>query len=183
MKIVRNRKQKKLIIDQIDYTKKIIECFGQQNAKPTHPPLPVGYIPKANEGQCKPEQQSYYQSIIGSLLYLTLCTRPDIVHVVIMMSQFMVNPSEDHIQKSLHIIKYLNMHSDGRIIYDGLKGEGFIAYADADWASDPINRKSVTGYIIKLAGGAVSWVSRKQKTVALSSTEQNICASVTLLIK
>src|SRR5258708_8493802 len=180
MKIIRDRKQKKLIIDQIDYAKKIVEHFGQQNAKPTHTPLPVGYIPKANEGQCKPEQRSYYQSIIGSLLYLTLGTRPDIVHAVIMMSQFMVKPSEDHIQKSLHIIKYLNTHSDGRIIYDGLKGEGFIAYADADWASDPINRKSVTGYIIKLAGGAVSWVSRKQKTVALSSTEaEYMCISDT----
>src|SRR5258707_7827814 len=48
MKIIRDKKQKKLIIDQIDYAKKIVEHFGQQNAKPTHTPLPVGYIPKAN---------------------------------------------------------------------------------------------------------------------------------------
>jgi hypothetical protein len=71
-------------------------------------PLPVGYQPKANEGTAKPEQRSYYQSIIGSLLYLALGTRPDIVHAVIMMSQFMVNPSEDHINKSLHIVCYVN---------------------------------------------------------------------------
>ena len=50
MRIVRDRIQKKLIIDQIDYTKKVVECFGQQNAKPTYTPLPVGYQPKANEG-------------------------------------------------------------------------------------------------------------------------------------
>jgi hypothetical protein len=63
---------------------------------------------------------------------------------------------------------------------DGKQEEGFIAYADADWASDHISRKSVTGYIIKLAGGAVSWVSRKQKTVALSSTEaEYMCLSDT----
>jgi hypothetical protein len=180
MKIVRDRSNKKLIIDQIDYAKKVVERFGQQNAKPTYVPLPVGYQPKANEGTAKPEQRSYYQSIIGSLLYLALGTRPDIVHAVIMMSQFMVNPSEDHINKSLHIIRYVNTNLNSKIGYDGKQEEGFIAYADADWASDHISRKSVTGYIIKLAGGAVSWVSRKQKTVALSSTEaEYMCLSDT----
>jgi hypothetical protein len=140
----------------------------------------VGYQPKANEGTAKPEQRSYYQSIIGSLLYLALGTRPDIVHAVIMMSQFMVNPSEDHINKSLHIVHYVNTNLNSKIGYDGKQEEGFIAYADADWASDHISRKSVTGYIIKLAGGAVSWVSRKQKTVALSSTEaEYMCLSDT----
>jgi hypothetical protein len=87
-----------------------------------------------------------------------------------MMSQFMVNPSEDHINKSLHIVCYVNMNLNSKIGYDGKQEEGFIAYADADWASDHISRKSVTRYIIKLAGGAVSWVSRKQK--------QNICVLV-----
>ena len=107
MKIVRDRIQKKLIIDQIDYTKKVVECFGQQNAKPTYTPLPVGYQPKANQEVAKAEQRSYYQSIIGSLLFLALGTRPDIVHGVIMMSQFMVNPSEEHINRLLHIVCYI----------------------------------------------------------------------------
>jgi hypothetical protein len=74
MKIVRNRKEQKLIIDQIDYAKMVVERFGQQNAKPTYVPLPVGYQPKANEGTARPEQRCYYQSIIGSLLYLALGT-------------------------------------------------------------------------------------------------------------
>jgi hypothetical protein len=180
MQIVRDRKKKKLVVDQISYARKVVERFGQQNAKPTNTPLPVGYIPKANEGVVEPKQRTYYQSIIGSLLYLALGTRPDIAHAVILMSQFMVNPTEDHIQKSLHIVQYINMHINAKIIYDGQSQEGFIAYADADWASDPINRKSVTGNIIKLAGGAVSWVSQKQKTVALSSTEaEYMCLSDT----
>ena len=80
----------------------------------------------------------------------------------------MVNPSEDHINKGLHIVCYVNTNLNSKIGYDGKQQEGFIAYADADWASDHISRKSVTGYIIKLAGGAVNWVSWKQKTVALS---------------
>ena len=63
MKIVRDRIQKKLIIDQIDYAKKVVERFGQPNAKLTYTPLPVGYQPKANQGVAKAEQRSYYQSI------------------------------------------------------------------------------------------------------------------------
>ena len=67
----------------------------------------------------KPEQQSYYQSIIGSLLFLALGTQPDIVHAVIMMSQFMVNHSMDHIIRSLHIVHYVNTNLDAKICYDG----------------------------------------------------------------
>ena len=74
MKIVGNRKEKKLIIDQINYAKKVAEHFGQENSKLTYTLLPVGYQPKANEGVAKPEQRSYYQSIIGLLLFLALGT-------------------------------------------------------------------------------------------------------------
>ena len=91
MKIFRDRKRKLIIIDQIEYAKKIVNHFGQENAKPARTPLPAGYIPKPNDKQATSEQRSYYQSIIGSLLYLTLGTRPDIAHAVIMMLQFMVN--------------------------------------------------------------------------------------------
>ena len=59
-----------------------------------------------------------------------------------MMSQFMVNPSEDHINKGLHIVCYVNMNLNSKIGYDGKQQEGFIAYADADWASDHISRMS-----------------------------------------
>ena len=169
-----------IIIDQIEYAKKIVNQFGQENAKPARTPLPAGYIPKPNDKQATSEQRSYYQSIIGSLLYLTLGTRPDIAHAVIMMSQFMVNPSEEHIQRALYIIKYVGSNLKGKIIYNGYGHEGFRAYCDADWAGNQISRRSVTGYIIKLAGGPVSWVSRKQKTVALSSTEaEYMCLSDT----
>jgi len=83
----------------------------------------------------------------------------------------MTNPSEDHIKKALHIIKYIKSTINAKLIYNGKSQEGILAYADADWGSDVDTRKSITGYVIKLAGAPVSWVSRKQKTVALSSTE------------
>ena len=77
MDIRRDRKYRKLIISQINCAKMVVECFGQQNAKPTYMPLPPCYNPKANEGVAKPEQpeqRSHYQSIIGSLPFLALGT-------------------------------------------------------------------------------------------------------------
>ena len=74
--------------------------FGQENAKSVCTPLPTGYVPEPNSGQVTPQQRSYYQSIIGSLLYLALGTRLDICYEVILMSQFSVNPTEKHISMS-----------------------------------------------------------------------------------
>ena len=117
------------------------------------------------------QERSYYQSIIGSLLYLTLGTRYDITQAVIMMSQFMVNPSREHIAKALYIVKYVNSTINGKLIYNGFDNKGLITYSDVDWAGDQITCRSVTGNLVLLAGGPISWISRKQKTVALSSTE------------
>jgi hypothetical protein len=176
MRILRDRHSMKLSIDQNDYALKVVQRFGQHNCKPVRTPLPAGCVSEENKETCTSEQRSYFQSIIGSLLYLALGTRPDIEFAVIHMSQFSANPSEKHIQQALYIIRYVASTLDAKITYDGKSKEGFIAYADADWAGDPINRKSVTSYVVKLAGSVVSWKSRKQKTLAHSSTEAEYMA-------
>jgi hypothetical protein len=131
-----------------------------------------------HDKEATPQQRTYYQSIIGSLLYLALGTRPDIAFAVICMSQFCANPSEDHIAKALYIVCYVNSTLQAKIVYKGAAQQGLLAWADADWAGDKISRKSVTGYVVMLAGGAVTWTSRKQKTIALSSTESEyMCMS------
>ena len=136
MKIVRDRNRKLITIDQIDYASKVVHCFGQENCKPVTTPLPGGYKPQHCETEATSEQRSQYQSIIGSLLYLTLGTRPDIAYAVILMSQFMTNPSEEHIKKALYIVKYVKSSLNMKITYDGRSKEGLLAYADADWAAD-----------------------------------------------
>ena len=83
----------------------------------------------------------------------------------------MVDPSKEHINKSLHIVKYVKSTINAKIVYNKGEREGLVGYADADWGSCKDTGKSITAYLIKLAGAPVSWVSRKQKTVALSSTE------------
>src|SRR6201994_664877 len=193
MKIVRDRSKRTISIDQIKYAKKVVARFGQNNCNDVTTPLPGGYHPQnftlvreilydkwevetRKEPKATPQQLQKYQSIIGSLMYLTLGTRPDITYAVIVMSQFMANPTEEHINKALHIVKYVKSTMNARLTYNGSGREGLLAYTDADWGADKVNRKSVTGYIVKLAGAPVSWTSRKQKTVALSSTEAEYMA-------
>jgi hypothetical protein len=157
-------------LDQKDYLKTVLERFNMQNVKEASTPLPSGYNPVPNTLPVDEKLRTRYQQVIGSLLYLMLGTRPDIAYAVTKMAQFAANPSEEHFNKALYICKYLAGTKDYKLQY-GLKQHGLYGYADADWASDPGSRRSTTGYLVLLSGSAISWNSRAQKTIALSSTE------------
>jgi hypothetical protein len=165
------REKGRILIDQSDYLLKVVERFGLTNAKATVTPLPEGYQPLPNDAPVNPALRSKYQQVIGSLLYIMLGTRPDIAYAVVKLSQFAANPSEDHLNRALYICRYLLGTPSYALVFDGNSNGGFIAYADSDWASNPDDRRSTTGYMVKLANGVFSWNSRAQKTVALSSTE------------
>ena len=77
--IIHNKNLHTLVIDQAAYARKVVQHFGLENCKPTCTPLPTGYNPLPNKETCTPNERSYFQQIIGSLLYLALGTRPDII--------------------------------------------------------------------------------------------------------
>ena len=87
------------------------------------------------------------------------------------MSQFSANPTEDHLKRALYIVWYLATTRDLCLSYQGMSKDGFLAYSDTDWAGDLETRRSTTGYCIFLADGIVSWLSRRQRKVTLSSME------------
>ena len=103
MWIMRDHIKKTLKLDQISYTDKVIKCFKLNDAKIARTPLSSGYNSMHNMTQSTPHLWSRYQSVIGSLLYIMLGTRPDIAQAVIKMSQFSSNPSEEHLQKALYL--------------------------------------------------------------------------------
>jgi hypothetical protein len=166
----------KIQLDQRKYLAKVLDRFQMTNAKIAQTPLPTGWNPTENKNAVNPAIRQKYQSVIGSLLYLMLGTRPDIAFAVIKMSQFSANPSQEHLDKAIYIMRYLVGTQEYSIVYDGVKAEGLIAYTDSDWAADQIKRRSTTGYFATLAGGIICWQSRLQKTVALSSTEAEYMA-------
>ena len=136
-----------MILDQQDYLKKIVTRFGLDDAKSAITPLPERYEPEENKGSCTPEFRQQYQSVIGSLLYIMLGTRPDISYAVIKMAQFASNPSSDHMNKAKQIICYLGSTPNLSLVFYGSSDKGIIAFCDSDWASDKIKCKSQTGFL------------------------------------
>ena len=105
-----------------------------------------------------------------------LKTRSDIAYSVIKMSQFSADPSEEHLQRALYIVCYLSSTMDLCIWYSASGNQnGLIAYFDTNWADDYKTSCFTTGYAIFLVNGIVSWLSRQQKRVKLSSTEVEYC--------
>ncbi|KAK9050872.1 hypothetical protein SSX86_030160 [Deinandra increscens subsp. villosa] len=116
-----------------------------------------------------------YASAVGSLMYAMVCTRPDIAHAVGVVSRFMSNPGRGHWEAVKWLLRYLKGTSKMALCFKGkdvvLKG-----YADADLGGCKQSYKSTTGYVFTVGGTAISWMSRLQKSVALSTTEAEYMA-------
>jgi len=160
-----------ICIDQTAYLEKVLQRFGMVNAKVAATPLPEGYHPLPNTDTVNTTLCTQYQQIIGSLMYIMLGTCLDIAYAVTKMAQHAVNPSQDQLNHALHICHYLAGTSQYALVYSGHSNKGLFACADSDWTSNPVDCRSTTEYMIKLADGIFSWNSRAQRTVALSSTE------------
>ncbi|KAL5850362.1 hypothetical protein ACOSQ4_008375 [Xanthoceras sorbifolium] len=117
-----------------------------------------------------------YASAVGSLMYAMVCTRPDIAHAVGVVSRFLSNPGKEHWTAVKWIFRYLRGTSKMCLRF-GETNHVLVGYTDADMAGDVDSRKSTSGYLITFAGGAVSWQSKLQKCVALSTTEAEFIAA------
>ena len=104
-------KDGKIYLDQTDYLGKVLKRFGMIDATMAKTPLPMGYKPEPFIGTSTPKLRSQYQSLIGSLLYLMLGTRPDIAFAVTQMPKFASNPSDEHLNRAMYILRYLDRKS------------------------------------------------------------------------
>jgi hypothetical protein len=156
-------------LSQTKYTHNIFKKFGMDKAKPIKTPMGTnGHVDPDMGG--KSVDQKVYRSIIGSLLYLC-ASRPDIMLSVCMCARFQAAPKECHMRGVKRIMRYLVLTPTLGIWYH--KGSHFdlIGYFDADYARCKVNRKSTTRTCQLLGRSLVSWSSKKQNFVALSTTE------------
>jgi len=151
-------------------TEKVLVHFNVVT-NPTHTPLLSKFSFKPNEKQCDPKFCQKYQQLVGSLMYLMIGSRSDIGFAVVKLAQQMANSSNDHYRVGLHLCRYLLATRRYQLVYNRLSNESLVAYSDSDWGQDHEHHKSTTGYFIMLAQGITSWLSCKQKSVALFSTE------------
>ncbi|KAL7296878.1 hypothetical protein TKK_0010268 [Trichogramma kaykai] len=111
-----------------------------------------------------------YRELIGALMYLSVGTRPEITHAVSYLSQFNSCHDNTHWTAAKHVLHYLKGTSNMKLVYS-MDKKGLRGFADANWGSDITDRKSYSGYVFSLCNGAISWCSKKQKSVALSFSE------------
>ncbi|TYK24229.1 gag/pol protein [Cucumis melo var. makuwa] len=117
-----------------------------------------------------------YASAIGSLMYAMLCTEPDIFYSVGIISRYQSNPGRDHWTAIKNILKYLIRTKDYMLVY-GSKDLILTRYTDSDFQTDKDARKSTSGSIFTLNGGAVVWRSIKQSCIANSTIEAEYVAT------
>ena len=179
IEVVRNGDS--ILLRQTTYLRKVLERFGMDKCKvvgsPMDPGLASVMMPAKEGQQAHPDTLYWYGSAVGSLLYAASMTRPDLSYALSMVSRYCSNPDSTHVAALLRIFRYVQGTLDHGIGYEPGQ-EFFHGYSDADWANSIDGRRSHGGFIFFLAGGPVSWFSKRQNTVALSSCESEYYALV-----
>ncbi|CAN1319888.1 Retrovirus-related Pol polyprotein from transposon TNT 1-94 [Linum perenne] len=163
------RAREGLFVSQRKYVLDLLEETGMSGCRPAGTPMDFSTkLRPSDESEVKDRER--YQRLVGRLIYLAH-TRPDITYAVSVVSQFMHAPGAMHFDAVYRILRYLKGSPGKGLMFkkrDSLQVE---AYTDADWAGDPNDRKSTSGYCTFLGGNLISWRSKKQSVVARSSAE------------
>lgn len=184
MRITRDRVARTIKLDQELYVTKALEKFGLDQCKTAPTPgvqiSSTHSLGEKSEGtQHQPADLRLYQEKVGTLLYAAISTRPDIAFAVNKLTRHMQAPTVADAKAADRVLRYLAGTRANGVLFgrnSEAKHISISAYADADWGSDPSDRKSVTGWIAMVNGDPVSWASKKQKVVAQSSTEAELYA-------
>ena len=169
MEITRDRARRIIEVSQRQYVEAVLKHFGMTDCRPTSTPVAANTkLPKLVEAEADIKS---YQSRLGAVMYCMLGTRPDLAYAVAMLSQHSATPGKEHHEALTRIFHYLRKTTDTKLRFDGMKKPELLGYVDADWANDLTDRRSITGHVFLMCGGAISWCSQKQKVVAQSSTE------------
>lgn len=164
-----------IFISQCKYSNEILDKFDMSNSKPVGVLVVPGFkLSKVGEGAKL--DATYYKQIVGILMYL-ISTRPDIMYSVALISRYMENPTEIHMQAAKRVMRYLKGTTDLGILYIKPKLNKLPRYTDNDYAGDLDDRRSTSRYAFILGNGAIAWASKKQPIVTLSTTKAEFIAA------
>lgn len=165
-----------LRLSQAGMARRLVQQFGLQDCKPRQLPLSPALQLSAGQGDLLDKETSSYSQLVGSLLYLSVCTRPDIAHAVGVLTKFMSAPSSTHWQAAQAVLRYVAGTAEYSLVF-GTSSANIIGYSDASYADDLDTRRSTSAFVFVMFGGAVSWMSKRQPTVAASTTEAEYIAA------
>ena len=169
-------------LSQASYSQDVLRTFDHwDDTIPCLTPFPPNNSLSAEDCDTSPDPRFHrkYRGIVGSLGYLVNMTRPDLAWAYSELSKFVQYPGAPHMEAALHVLRYLRGTYDKSIVYTRSNSDANVlwGWVDADWAGDTETRRSHTGYVLMLNGGAISWKSRRQDSVALSTSEAEYMAA------
>lgn len=157
-----------------NYIDQLVARVGLSDAKVSKTPMDKGFL--CDEVGSKPlEDVTKFRSAVGALMYIAVCTRPDIMTSAAILGRKFSSPTESDWTAAKRVVRYLKGTRDWRLNLGG-EDSGLVAFSDSDWAGDTETRKSTTGYVVFYSGGALSWASRRQDCVTLSTLEAEYVA-------
>ena len=168
-------------LTQRPYWEHVLNRFDLTNITPRNIPIPVGLTldqsmsPKT-ESERNMMSNKPYRPILGSVMWGQLATRPDLSFAVSLLSRFQADPGIEHWNALMHVIGYIKNTLDYGLIYSRDYDITPLAYVDADYGGCRDMRRSTSGYVFTMAGGPVTWSSKRQATVALSTVEAEYVA-------
>ena len=163
-------------VDQMDYIVKLLEKFDMLDCKEVSTPMQPGrFLEKGEKGKSFPK----FREIIGGLMYLATCSKPDISYAIGYLSRFLDCSDDEHLTAAKRILQYLKKTIKYKMIYSHRRTDKLMisAYSDADWGSCKEDRRSVSGVVINISGGSVVWTSKKQSITAVSTMEAEYVAA------
>ena len=162
------RTEKGILLHQHAYVNKILQKFQMQICKPADTPADASI--KLKKEDTNNEKNLPYRELVGSLMFLVVCTRPDVAYAVSVLAQFLDCFAQSHWNAAKRVLRYLSKTQKMGITFGG--GEmNLIGYSDADFAGDEDTRRSRTGTIFILNGGPVTWLSQKQSYITTSTCQ------------
>lgn len=169
LKVERGAKNE-VYLSQQHYIQHIVDTHLPASSLPATVPCNSLFADLSSDKEALKTNQPYPE-LIGMLQWVANGTRPDIQFAINRLSQFLQRPTDAHWKAAIHVLRYLNTTKALRLCLGQSPSEALHGFSDADWASTSEDRRSTTGWIFKCAGGPISWKSRRQPTVALSTTE------------
>jgi hypothetical protein len=175
----RDLKARTISLSQSAYINHILDLFGMTDCKNASTPLQPGIDLTPGSEHVSPnllptQRKSRYRELVGLLMYLSVMTRPDIAEALAVLARFLESPHTTHMESALHVVRYIKATKDYRLT---LGGKDFIlsGYSDTNWGTE-LHRHSISGYTFSTGVGVISWSSKKQPIITLSSTESEYVA-------
>jgi hypothetical protein len=180
--VTRDRRKGTLQLNQEKYAEDVLRRFNMEDCKPITIPLSTDQKLSKKMGAFTEQERNSmevvpYRQVVGSLMYLMVCTRPDLASAVGILARYMQDPGRQHWEAAKRVLRYVQHTKKLGLRYGRKSTLEIVGFCDSDRGGDPDEKKSTTGYVFLVGGGAFSWCSKRQGAISLSSCEAEYYAS------